>query len=122
MRNVSLIIFVVFLASCTSTRLSLPSDIQYEVSDADARKAIIKGMSKRGWKIENEIPGKIVAKVVVRTHVASTAIKYANGRINYSYAGSENLNCRKKGESCRSIHKKYNAWVNNLSLDISEEF
>lgn len=105
-------------SACTSNPIVMPGSLPALTKASETRAAILDGMAVRGWVLEEEGNKQLVARVTVRSHVAKTRIDYSGKNITFSYAGSENLNCRQKGDSCKSIHRKYNYWVDNLSVDI----
>lgn len=117
------IFLLILVAGCTSHPVSLPAPVAVLADKADTKEAILEGMSKRGWVVEEEGDNELVARLNVRTHMAKARIDYSGRKIIFSYAGSHNLNCRRAriGEGCRSIHRKYNYWVASLSSDISAE-
>ena len=120
MKYILLSVFVL-LTSCTSTPLVLPGPILALDDKAETREAIVDGMAKRVWVIDDETDDKILARLNIRSHMAKVWIEYPGRTIVFSYAGSANLDCKPQGNACRSIHRKYNGWVNNLSMDIGAE-
>ena len=78
-------------------------------------------MSKRGWAIEQEEERRILARIQVRAHVAKVWVDYRDPQIAFEYGGSEQLQCKPLGQSCSSIHEKYNVWARNLASDIARE-
>ena len=104
--------------SCTRP-LMLPGPILTTADKAGTRAAIFEGMAVRGWVVEDEMGEQVLARLDHRTHVAKVLIDYAGRQIQFRYGGSERLNCKREGDSCRAIHRNYNRWVRNLGLDIS---
>ncbi len=82
---------------------------------AEAEQKIRAGAANRGWTVEAEAPGVLVAKIQVRVHTAVVAIKHDATHFDVEYRTSENLNDNGKG----FIHHNYNNWVEHLVLDIS---
>lgn len=106
---------------CTSAPLTLPGPILGVGDNAATRNAILDGMAVRGWVVEKEEGTSILAKIDQRSHVAKVWIDYSSNQIQFRYGGSKGLDCHRHGESCSSIHRSYNKWVRNLSLDISRQ-
>jgi hypothetical protein len=109
------------IVACTSTSLVLPGQIRALPDVAETRDAILVGMETRGWIFADEEPGRILARLDIRRHTAETWIAYDESSIRFSYAGSQNLDCWRSGDSCRSIHRKYNGWTRNLANSIASE-
>ena len=82
---------------------------------AEAEEKIRAGAANRGWVVEAEAPGLLVAKIQVRVHRAAIAIKHDATHFDVEYRTSENLNDNGSG----SFHNKDNKWVNHLVLAIS---
>jgi hypothetical protein len=78
-------------------------------------------MAVRGWVVEQEVGSRVLARLHRRTHVAKVWVDYSEEQIEFRYGGSDGLECKQEGDSCRSIHGNYNRWVRNLALDISRE-
>ena len=86
-------------------------------SEQDVRKAITMAISKRGWRVVSEQPGKIEAAVNVRSHQAVVDIVYSATGYGIEYKDSTNLN--HKGNN---IHRNYNKWVTMLDREIQQQF
>lgn len=113
-----LIVLLLVPAACsTSAVLTEPEPVSYSVDDASAHSAILSGMAKRKWSVREDAPGVIHAMLRLRTHEVVVAIRYGNGKINFDYHDSKNMNFRMRGES-EIIHRKYIAWTLNLANDI----
>ena len=112
-------VLAMLTVSCISKPLMLPGPILATGDKAGTRAAIFNGMAVRGWAVEDEVGEQVLARLEHRTHVAKVWIDYAGRQIQFRYGGSEGLNCKPEGDSCRAIHRNYNRWVRNLGLDIS---
>jgi hypothetical protein len=82
---------------------------------------VIEGMARRGWVIEEEADGRVLARLHRRRHVAKVWVDYSDRQITFRYGGSDGLGCVPSGDACSLIHGSYNKWARNLSLDISAE-
>jgi len=105
---------------------------------------IKRGMSRRGWQVGKEEPGKIVAVLSIRNnkHIVKETITYNKQHVQIKYLDSYNMdyqmgtpgssmedeygfnNSRHSGNSdvpVPMIHRKYNSWVKNLAADIKQE-
>ena len=115
----AVLVFLLLLWGCTSAPLMTPAPVAALGDSTQTRRAILLGMNRRGWTVENEEPGRVLARLELRRHVARTAIDYDDRQIRFSYAGSQNLGCKPAGDSCSSIHRNYNHWVRMLSVEIA---
>jgi hypothetical protein len=120
-RLVHVPVFLALLVACTSTDLVMPGQIRALPDEAQTREAILAGLDKRRWIFVDEAPGSIRARIDVRRHTAEAWIDYDQSAIRFRYAGSQALDCRPAGDSCRSIHNSYNRWTRNLAIAIAEE-
>ncbi|MEM1231043.1 MAG: hypothetical protein AAGI15_10935 [Pseudomonadota bacterium] len=77
------------------------------------KKAIIRAGAKRNWIIRESTPGSMEGILNVRKHMVKVAISY--DRSSYSITYVDSVNMKYKGGL---IHRKYNAWVQNLNTDI----
>ena len=119
--RVRLTIAFLLMVGCTSTPLALPDPV-LGLDDKNAtRSAILMGMASRGWVMEEEVDQRILARIHVRHHVAKVWVDYGGRQIEFSYGGSEGLDCHRGNGSCSSIHRSSNRWARNLALDISRE-
>jgi hypothetical protein len=85
------------------------------------RAAILRGMAVHRWERVSDESGRIVARLVVRRHMAEVTISYDANEIEIRYRNSEELACKPSGDSCSEIHRAYNRWVVQLRKDISAE-
>ena len=91
----------------------LPVDADPTLEEAEQR--IRAGAAQRGWVIETEAPGVLLATLHVRAHTAAVAIKHDATHFDVEYRTSESVNDNGQGY----IHNNYNKWVNHLVLAIS---
>ena len=87
----------------------IPAGLQME----QIKKAIIRAGAKRNWIIRESKPGSMEGILNVRKHMVKVAISY--DRNTYSITYVDSVNMKYKGGL---IHRKYNAWVQNLNTDI----
>ena len=111
----------ILVLSCTTAALRMPDPVLAVGDEVQTREAIIKGMAIRGWVVEDEQPGRVLARFERRRHTAKVWIDYTGRQIKFYYAGSENLQCMPEGDSCSSIHRVYNTWTKNLAIDIAKQ-
>lgn len=95
-------------AASASTRLSLGA----------TERAIIKAGANRGWIMQRIAPGHLEGQLLVRGHVAIVDILFNRDEFTISYKDSSNL---KYDPGARTIHRRYNGWVQTLSEDIQRE-
>jgi hypothetical protein len=97
-----------------------PAPIASSLPAKQNRQLIVDALSTRGWVVESEEPGAIVAYYSRAQHKARVRIGYGGGSIQIAYLDSQNLKCSPAPEGgCTSIHRAYNRWVNNLHHDIA---
>ncbi len=82
----------------------------------DVRKAIIRAGSALGWNMKPVEPGKILATLHLRSHMAQVDIPYSKNSYSILYKNSDNLNY-KEGK----IHSNYNGWIQNLDRGIKTQ-
>ncbi len=76
-------------------------------------KAIKAGGAQRGWVIDEQGPGHLLATLNIRSHTVRADIHYDSTSYSITYKDSVNMKF-KKGR----IHGAYNKWVSNLEGDI----
>ena len=89
------------------------SPVPSGLSMTQIKKAIIRAGAKRNWIIRESAPGAMEATLNVRKHMVEVDIHYDRAKYSITYRASSNMKY-KDG----LIHKKYNAWVENLNRDI----
>lgn len=87
-----------------------------DLTQKDIRTAIIRAGSSRGWRMDPQSEGHILAVLNIRDHVAKVDIYYNESSYDIVYRDSENLNYDSEKET---IHSNYNGWIQNLELDIN---
>ncbi|MBN2803740.1 MAG: hypothetical protein JXR91_11645, partial [Deltaproteobacteria bacterium] len=83
--------------------------------------SIIKALASKGWRIVDDKPGVILAKVQVSVHFANIKIDYSIS--NYSITlinSSPGLKYKDQGYR-KVIHRRYNNWINQLDQAIYNE-
>ena len=80
------------------------------------KKAIIRAGAKRNWIIRESSAGVMEGLLNVRKHMVKVDIRYDRNEYSITYNASANMK-HKAG----LIHKKYNAWVQNLNTDIQTQ-
>jgi hypothetical protein len=107
------------MLACTSAALRMPGQIRALPDPVETRAAILEGIEQRRWIFADEVPGGILARIDVRSHVAEVWVEYDEDAITFRYAGSHRLDCDPSPDGCESIHNNYNRWVRNLSIAIA---
>lgn len=77
------------------------------------KKAIIRAGAQRKWIIRESSPGVMEGILNVRKHMVKVDLRY--DRKTYSITYKDSVNMKFRGGL---IHRKYNAWVQNLNTDI----
>jgi hypothetical protein len=112
---------MLLLAACNTVPLLEPQPLAGTGSLEENRAAILRGMAVHRWERVSDEPGRIVARLVARRHMAEVTISYDADAIEITYRDSEELLCKPLGESCSEIHRAYNRWIVQLRKDISAE-
>ncbi len=117
---ITLVAVLPSVVSCNTLRLVNPSPIRAAGSMEQTRKVILQSLGAKSWGITSHEPGKILATLHARKHMAEVEITYDSEEIRIRYVDSEKLEYRKSWFSEKEyIHGKYNAWVQDLAAAIS---
>lgn len=81
------------------------------------KKVIVRAGAKRNWVIRESSPGVMEGVLNVRKHMVKVDVRYDLNQYSITYKDSLNMKHRDG-----KIHKKYNAWVQNLNTDIQTQF
>ncbi len=119
-RSVLVAAAMLSMGACTFTSKPLMNFEQSSVNPGytvqQVEQAVLQSLKARGWKVREQTPGRIVAKLDVRAkHSATVAVNYTATNYSITYVDSEGLNYNAK---TGDIHRNYNRWVNNLNADI----
>jgi hypothetical protein len=87
------------------------------LTEDQIKTAIIRAGATLGWKMRDEGPGKIIASIALRKHMATVEIPYSTKEYSITYKDSVNLDAIGDG----TIHKNYNGWIENLSRAIKAQ-
>lgn len=111
---------LLLLAACANPPLEMPSPLAALPDEALTRSAILEGMARRGWTVEREEPGSILATWERPRKTAKVWIDYDLDRVRFRYGGSRNFECEptQDGASCQTIHPRYGKYLSGLRLDI----
>jgi hypothetical protein len=82
----------------------------------NVKTSILRAGAGLGWEMSEAGPGAILAKISLRTHMASADIKYTTKTYSITYRDSNNLDA-----DGSQIHKNYNGWIENLDRAIRAE-
>ncbi len=77
------------------------------LEEADA--AIKRAGAALGWQMKTTEPGKILATLPIRSHVAIVDVTFNQKEFSIMYRDSTNLNY-----TGTEIHSNYNGWIQNL--------
>lgn len=93
----------------------------------ETRQAVERALSKRGWEVQAEVDGEIVAVFEKRDRRLWVRISYDAHEVRTEYVDSENLECTPPAGvpasegKCATIHGAYAVWVDEwLRSDIQE--
>lgn len=75
--------------------------------------AIKKAGAQLGWQMKTTAPGKILATLPIRSHVAIVDVSFNEKEFSIVYRDSTNLNY-----DGTDIHSNYNGWIQNLRNQI----
>ncbi|KAA3611763.1 MAG: hypothetical protein DWQ01_06680 [Planctomycetota bacterium] len=111
---------LLFLAACSATPLLDPEPFPTQLNEEVTREAVIRGMAVRGWVVEEENPGRVLARLNLRSHVVKVLIRYDEEQVSLEYSDSANMDYQNSDDG-EFIHKNYNSWVRNLAGDIQAQ-
>lgn len=119
-RTFTCVLALVALCACSRPAEPLvePPAIGYLRSDQDVTvRAIRAALFDRGWTIEEERPGAIIARLDQRSHMLKIWISYV-GSIEISYLDSANLQYAERAGT-KYIHPQYMRWTRLLMRTIN---
>ncbi len=122
----SVILLSVFLATVSGCRTGAVYNVNDEsimsnsdnLTEEDVKKAIIRAGSTLGWSMNAREPGKIIATLNIRKHMARANIRYTTEKYSITYDNSRNLNYTVDEDEGPLIHNNYNSWIQNLDNTI----
>jgi hypothetical protein len=82
---------------------------------AEVRAAIVGALNDKGWIVEQDDPGRILAEINVRSHRADIAIDYSATQYSITYQDSADLL-----HDGSMIHRNYNKWIMLLEREINQ--
>jgi len=86
----------------------------------EVRKGILLGCGTKGWTCADDGEQKIRATILVRgKHYVEVSIPYTQQAYSILYLSSRNMDYDAEKQT---IHRKYAAWIGNLSAAIQREF
>lgn len=95
-----------------------PIAVPAGLTEAKIGKAIKAALVGRTWVVTEDQPGKILATLNLRTHMAKIEIPYDTSKVAVRYLdSSELMYAEKKG--VKVIHRNYLSWIQNLVTDIN---
>lgn len=117
----ALLAVIVALAGCRNVPVqnieNAPIQLPDNMTLDKVKKGIVKAGLRKDWDMIEVEPGHLIAKVLVRgKHRAEVDIFFDTKQFSIQYKGSEKLEY--DGET---IHKNYNAWVQDLKYAIDNE-
>jgi len=86
------------------------------LTDDQVKGAIVRAGAALGWNMKEAGPGKLVATIALRKHLAEIEIPYSPSKYSITYKSSVNLD-----EGGGQIHKNYNGWIQNLNRGITAQ-
>lgn len=95
-----------------------PIAVPAGLTEAKVARSIKAALVGRDWVVSEEQPGKIVATLNLRAHMAKIDVNFDTGKVAIKYVDSKELMYgQKKGTTV--IHRNYLSWIQNLVTDIS---
>jgi hypothetical protein len=104
-----------------------PTTVKKVLTMEDYKNAILRGgknahiWHEQGvrWAFEEEDPGHLVGKLVVRSkHFVNVDVRFDTASFSISYKSSQNMNYNRDRNE---IHPKYNRWIKDLEAEIQAE-
>jgi hypothetical protein len=112
-------VVVLGFAGCTSAPIYTVSDVPVTAASGKAlqssqvRQAIITAGGALGWRVSDAGSGHLEGVLHLREHTAVVDIPYSATQYSILFKSGENLKA-----ADGTIHKRYNAWVQNLDRGI----
>lgn len=95
-----------------------PIAVPAGLTEAKVARSIKAALVGREWVVSEEQPGKILATLNLRAHVAKIDVSFDTSKVNIRYLDSKELMYgEKKGVTV--IHRNYLSWIQNLVTDIN---
>ena len=95
-----------------------PIAVPAGLTEAKVARSIKAALVGREWVVNEEKPGKMIATLNLRTHMAKIDINFNTSKVSIQYLDSNELMYgEKKGVTV--IHRNYLSWIQNLVTDIS---
>ena len=114
----SMLLLVVLLAGCRTAPIynveSSPVPASANLTRKQVGNVIEREATVLGWHVERQAPGRMVATLELRRHVAVVDILYDDKQFSIHYKDSKVLNYDGK-----KIHRNYNNWIHNLQRRIT---
>ena len=95
-----------------------PFAVPAGLTEARVAKAIKAALVGRTWMVTEDQPGKIVATLNLRSHMAKIEIPYDTSKVAIRYLDSSELMYGEK-KGVKVIHRNYLSWIQNLVTDIN---
>ena len=86
------------------------------LSEPEVREALLRALYSKGWSLDAEEPGRIVATEFAGGHSATILVEYAAGR--YSIRRQKTSPGLRYDPDRQIIHKRYNLWIDRLRVAI----
>jgi hypothetical protein len=96
-----------------------PTTLAAGGSLAHTEQVILDVLPKRGWTTENVQPGRVLAFLAIRSHLLRVEVRYDARQIALYYVDSDNLAASIGADGQVYAHKKVNAWIRRLALDLA---
>ena len=108
------------VACATPQPLANPAPIAAASTPQQTRVAILRALAHKGYTLESEREGDVVARYSERNWHMVIEIAYSN-EITIRYVNSENLDYGKSDQGVTVIHRGYNTRVQQLAKEIGTE-
>lgn len=76
-------------------------------------RAVKMGFARYNWVITKEEPGRVEARLNIRSHSVTLEAQYDKSNVRLKYLASENLKYEEE-DGQRMIHRNYRNWLNNV--------
>lgn len=109
------------LMACGGSRalVQTPTVLRASTSPEYTQQVILDTLPKRQWTTESTEPGRVVASLAVRTHLLRVELRYNAREVAIFYVDSDNLQASVGQDGHVYAHKKVNAWIHRLALDLA---
>ena len=123
-RSMVLLLLLIGLVACNASQspilklenVGMFTPTGRQLSEGEVREALLRALYSKGWTLDSQEPGRIVATEHAGGHSATIRVDYAAGR--YSIQRESTSPGLRYDADRQIIHKRYNLWIDRLRIAI----